>query len=242
MACLGLVERTVLRVLKAGQVPTESPVPSVLLEKKGNWVFQDYQVIQEDKDQRDRVVSPDSREPMERKAAGAPPVNPVREGSEGQRVLVEDVEPEVRRANRALRARQATTDPRAHLEREGLKDLRDQWASPDQRVLQGLPERTDCPDTQDSVEKRVSKEKRVPQAQEVSLVPRAQLERRVPSEREATLDPRAHPVSRVYQVQLARRGQRETLGRRERLAKMVLQVCEASPEKGVYLAPRVLRV
>lgn len=35
--------------------------------------------------------------------------------------------------------------------------------------------------------------------------PRALLGRRVPSEREATLDPRAHPVSRVYQVQLARR-------------------------------------
>lgn len=38
--------------------------------------------------------------------------------------------------------------------------------------------------------------------------PRARLERRVPSEREATLDLRAHPVSRVYQVQLARREQR----------------------------------
>lgn len=220
----GLVERTALRVLKVDLVPTENPVPLVLLEKRGNWVFQDCPVIQEDKDQRDRVVSLDSREPMERKEPGALQVNPVQEGREDQRVLVEDVGQEVRQGNQVLRARQATTDPRAPLEREGLKDLRGQWASPDQRVLQDLPERTVCPDTQDSAEKRVFKEKLVPPAQEVLSVPRAQLERRVPSEREATLDPRAHPVSKVYLVQLARRERREILGHRERLERMVLQV------------------
>lgn len=126
LACLGPVERMVLRVLKADLAPTESQVPSVLLEKRVNWVFQDCQVIPEDKDLRAQAVSLGSLEPMARKEQGALQAKLVQEAKEGQRVLVGVEEPEVQQGNLAPRVHQAMTALRVDLEREGLKDLRDQ--------------------------------------------------------------------------------------------------------------------
>lgn len=242
LACLDPVERMVPRVPKAEPAPTESQVPSVLLEKRVNWAFQDCQVIQEDKDLRARAVSPGSPELTARKEPGASPAKLVQEGREVQRVLVEVEEPEVQQENPVPRAHQDTTAHQAVPVREGLKDLRDQWASLDQRAPLDHLERTGCPDTLVSVERRVSKEKLVPQAQEVLSGPRVQLERPVPSVREATLDPPVHPESRVFQVLLARRERRETLDLRDPPVKTVPPAFEASLEKEVYLAPRARQV
>lgn len=242
LACLGLVERMVLRVLKAEQVPMENQVLLVLLEKRVNLAFQDCQVIQEDKDLRARVVSPGSLEPTARKEPGVLQENPAQEGKEVQRVLVGLVELEVQQENQVLRAQQATMVLQVRLVREALKDLRDQWVSLDQRAPLDHLERMGCPDTLVSVERPVSKEKLVHQAQEVLSGPRDQLGRLVPLVREATLDPLVHPESRVFQVLLARKEQREILDHRDLLAKMVLLAFEASLEKEVYLAPRAQQV
>lgn len=239
---MGPVEKTVLRVQKAELVPTESQVLLVLLEKRVNWAFQDCQVIQEDKDLRARVVSLGSLEPTARKEPGALQANLVQEGREVQRVLVGLEEPEVQQENPVPRAQQDMTAPQVVLVREGLKDLRDPWASLDRRAPLDRLERTGCPDTLVSVERRVSKEKLVHQAQEVLLGPRDQLERLVPWVREATLDLPVHPESRVFQVPLAKRERRETLDLRDPPVKMVPPASEASLEKEVYLAPRVQQV
>lgn len=166
-ACSGPVERTALRVPKAELAPLESLVHLALLEKRVNWAFQDFQVIQEDKDLRAQVVSPASLEPTERKEPGASQENQVPEGREDQLVLVEPEEPEVRQENQVQREHQGMTVLQVHPGREGLKDLRGPWASPDRRALLVLQGRMDCPGTLVSVERRVSKEKLVHQVQEV---------------------------------------------------------------------------
>lgn len=242
LVCLGPVERMVLRVLKAELAPTESQAPLVLLEKRVNWVFQDCQVIQEDKDLRVQAGSLGFPEPTARKEPGVLQANLVQEGREVQQVLVGVEEPEVQPGNQVPRAQQATTVLQAHLAKEGLKDLRDQWVSQDQRAPLDHLERMGCPDTLVSVVRRVSKEKLVHQAQEELSAPRDQLERPVLLVREATLDPLAHPESKVFQVLLARREQREILDHRDPLAKTVPLVFEASLEREVYLAPRVQQV
>lgn len=239
---MGPVERMVLRVPKADLAPTETQVPLVLLEKRVNWVFQDCQVIQEDKDRRARVVSLGSLEPTARKEPGALQANLVQEGKEVRRVPVGAEEPEVQQENLVPRAQQATMALQAGLVREGLKDLRDQWASLDQKAPLDHLERTGCPGTLVSVVRRVSKEKLVHQAQEVLSGPRDLLERLVLLVREATLDPLAHLVSRVFQGLLARRERRETLDHRDPPVKTVLPAFEVSLEKEVYLAPRAQQV
>ncbi|KAA8580958.1 hypothetical protein FQN60_013916 [Etheostoma spectabile] len=170
---------------------------------------------------RARVVSLGSLEPTARKELGASQANLGPEGKEVQRVLVGVEEPEVQQENLVLRAQQATTALQVGLVREGLKDLRDQWASLDQRAP------------------LVSKEKLAHQAQEVLLVPRDQLERLALLVREATLGPLAHRESRVFQVLLARRELRETPDLRGPLVKMVPPAFEASLEKEDYLVPHV---
>lgn len=239
---MGPAERTALRVPKAVLAPPESQVPLVLLEKRVNWAFQDCQVIQEDKDPRAQAVSQGSRVPTVRKEPGVLQANLVQEGKEVQRVLVGAVEPEVQQENQVPRAQQATTVLQARPVRGGLKDLRAQWASLDQRAPLDHLERMGCPDTLVSAEKQVSKEKLVHQAQEVLSGPRDRLERLVPLVREVTLDPLAHPESRVFQALLARREPRETLDHKDRPAKTVPPASEASLEKEVYLVPRAQQV
>ncbi|XP_068435728.1 uncharacterized protein [Clinocottus analis] len=228
----------VLRVPKVDLAPTETQVPLVLLEKRVNWVFQDCQVIQEDKDRRARAVSLGSPEPTARKEPEALQAKLVQEVKEVQRGLVGVEEPEVQQESPVPRAHQATTVLQAVLVREGLKDLRDPWASLDQKAPLAHLERTGCPDTLVSAVRRVSKEKLVHQAQEVLLAPRDQLERLVLLVREATLDPLVHPVSRVFQVLLARRERRETLDHKDPPVKTVHPAFEVSQEKEVYLALR----
>lgn len=242
LVCLGPVERMVLRVPKVELAPPESPVRLVLLERRVNWAFQDCQVIQEDKDLRARAVSQGSLEPTARKEPGALQANLVQEDKEVQQVLVGHEEPEVQQESLVPRAQQETMGLQAGLVREGLKDLRDQWASLDQRAPLDHLERTGCPDTLVSVERRVSKEKLVHLVQEVLSGPRDQLERLGPLVREDTLDPQAHPESRVFQVLLAKRELRETLDRKDPPVKTVPPAFEASLEKEVYLAPRVQQV
>lgn len=242
MACLGPVERMVPRVLKAELAPTESQVPLVQLEKRVNWVSPDCQVIQEDKDLRAQVVSLGSLVLTVKKEPGALLANLVQEGREVQRVPVALEEPEVQQENLVRRAQQAMTVLQARLVREGLKDLRDQWASLDQRAPLGHLERMGCLDTQGSVERRVSKEKPVHQAREVLLGLRDLLEKLDPLVREATLDLLAHPESRVFQVLLARREPREILDPRDPLVKMVPLASVASLEREVCLVPRALQV
>lgn len=230
------------RVLKAELAPTESQVPLVQLEKRVNWVSPDYQVIQEDKDLRAQVVSLGSLVLMVKKEPGALLVNLVQEGREVQRVPAALEEPEVRQENLVPRAQQAMTVLQARLVREDLKDLRDQWASLDQRAPLDHLERMGCLDTLASVERRVSKEKLVHQAREVLLGLRDLLEKLVPSVREATLDLLAHPESRVFQELLARREPREILDPRDPLVKTAPLASVASLEREVYLVPRALQV
>lgn len=232
----------VQRVLKAELDLLENLAPSVPLEKRVNWESQDYRVIQDDKDLRVRAVSPASLEPTARKEPGALQGNLVREVKEVQRVLVEPEEPEVRRENQVLRAQQGTTAPQVHPVREDLKDLRDPWVSPDQRAPLDHLERTDCPDILASVEKRVSKEKLVHLAQEVLSGLRDPLERPVQSVSEVIPDPLDHQESRVFQEQVAKKEQRETLDLLEPPVKTAPLVCEASLESEVYLAPRAQQV
>lgn len=205
-------------------------------------MYQDCQVIPEDKDLRAQAVSLGSLEPMVRKEPGASLANPVQEAKEVQRVLVGLVEPEVQQENLVPRAHQETTVLQAHLVREDLKDHRGQWASLDQRALLDHPERTDCPDILASVERRVSKEKLVHQAREVLSGPRDQLERLGPLVREATLDLQAHLESRVFQVLVARREPREILDHKDPLVKTAPLAFVASLEREVYLVPRVQQV
>lgn len=239
LVCWGRVERTDPRVPRAGRAPTESLVPWVLLERRVNWAYRDYQATQEDKDPRAPAVSLGSPEPTARKEPGAWRANLVQGGSEVQRVHVADVGQEVRQASQALRAHRATMDHQAGLAREDLKDPRVQLVSPDRKAPLDHLERTGCPDTLANVEKRDSKERPALQAQAELWVPRDPLERLVLSAREATLDPQAHLESRVFLVPLARREQRETQDPRERPARTVLRVYEGSPEREVYPAPRV---
>lgn len=210
LACTGPEERMGLRVQKAEPVLMESLVPSDLQEKRVNWEFQDYQVILEDKDPRAQVVSKGSLEPMERKEPGASQENLDPEDREDPRVLVELEVPGVQQENQVQREHQETTDLQARPEREGLKDLRDQWASQDQKAHLDLLEKMDCLDTLVSVERRVSKERLAPQVQEVWSGPRDRLERLVLLVREATPDPLVHPESRVFQEEPAKRELRET--------------------------------
>ncbi|KAG7216742.1 hypothetical protein INR49_021125 [Caranx melampygus] len=166
-------------------------------------------------------------------------VNLVQEDKEVQRVLVVLVEPEVQQENQVPRAQQATMALQAPPVREDLKDLRDLLASLDQRAPLDHLERMGCPDTLASAEKRVSKEKQVHQAQEVSSAPRDPLERPVPLVREATLDPQVHPESKVSQVLQARRERRVILDHKVPPVKTAPLAFEASPEREVYQVPRV---
>lgn len=156
-----LEEKTVLRVPKVALDPTESPGPSVLLEKRVNLVCQGCQVIQEGKDLRAPVGFRASQGPMERKAPGELLGNLVQEVSEVQQVHVGPEEQGVPLENQDPRARQATTALLVHPARGDLKDLRDPLVSPDQRGHLDHQERMDCPDTPDREEKRVSKERLV---------------------------------------------------------------------------------
>lgn len=231
-------EKTVLRGPKEERAPTESLDPLVLLERRGNWVSQDYQVIPDDKDLRVQVDSRDSQEPTERKVQGVSLENLVQEGKEVRRVPVVLEEPEVQRENLVQRAQQAMMVLQVHLVREDLKDHRDQWASLDPKAPLDHLERTGCLDILASEERRVSKGKLVHLVQEVSLGPRDLLERLVLLVREDTLDLLAHPVSRVFQVLLARRELRGTLDHKDPLVKMGPLAFEASPESEAYLVPR----
>jgi len=237
--CWGRVERTDPRAPRAGRAPTESLVPWVLLERRVNWAFQDYQATQEDKDPRAPVASQGSREQTARKEPGALRANLVQGGSEVQRVHVVDAGREVLQASQALRAHRATMDHQAGLAREDLKDPRARLVSPDRKAPLDHLERTGCPDTLASAERRDSKERRALLAQAEWWDPRDPLERPVLSVREATLDPQAHPESRGFPAPLARREQRETQDPREQPARTVLRDYEDSPEREVYLAPRV---
>lgn len=238
MVCLDPVERTVQRDLKAEQAPTESQDPLVQQERKVNLASQDCQVIPDDKDPRARVDFLDSLEQTARKEQGALLVNLVLEDKEAQRVLEALEEPEVQQANLVQREQQAMTAPLAHLVREDLKDLRDQWASQDQRVLLDHLERTGFPDTLDNVERRVSKEKLAPQDQEVLLDLRDPLGRLVLLVREDILDPRAHLESRVFQALLARREQRVILDPKAPPVRTVPQAFAGSLESEGYPVPR----
>jgi len=239
LACWGHVERTDRRVLRADRAPTASLVPWVWQERRVNWVYQDYLDTQEDKDPRAPVVSLGSPEPTARKEPGALRANLVQGGSEVQRVHGADVGREVRQESQALRAHRVTMDHRAGLAREDLKDPRVQLVSRDQKAPLDHLERTGCPDTLASAEKRDSKERQALQAQAELWVPRDPLERPVPLAREATPDPQARLESRVFPAPLARREQRETQDPRERPVRTVPQVCEDSPEREAYLVPRV---
>jgi len=241
-ACWEPVERMDLRALRAGRAPTESLVPWVWLERRVSWVSRDYQATQEDKDPRAPAVSLGSPEPTARKEPGAWRANPVQGGSEVQRVHVADAGQGVRQASQALRAHRATMDHQAGLAREDLKDPRAQLVSLDRKAPLDHLERTGCPDTLASAEKRDSKERPALPALVEWWVPRDPLERPALSAREATLDPRARLESRVFPVPLAKREQRETQDPREQPARTVPRACEGSPESEVYPAPRVQRV
>jgi len=242
LACLGLVERMVLRVQRVVLAPTESQVPLVLLEKRVNWASQDCRATQEDRDLRAQAVSLASLEPMERKEPGVLQANLVQGVKEVQRGLVGLAELEVQQENQVPRAHQAMTALQVHLAREDLKDPRDQWASPDQRAHLDHLERTGCLDTLASVERQDSKVKLVHQAREVLLGPRDPLEKLAPLVREATPDLLAHLESRVFQGLLAKRERRETLDHRGRPVKTAPLASEAFLEKEVYLVLRVQQV
>lgn len=236
---LAHVEKMVPRVLKVELDPMESQVLLVLLERRVNWASQGCQVIQEDKDLRAPVGSQASQELTERKEPGALLENLVQEAKEVQRVHGEPEEPGVPQENQDLREQQATTALQVHPERGDLKDLRDQWVFPDQKDPLDHQEKMGCPDTLDSVEKQVSKEKRVHLVQEVLSGPRDPLERPVLLVKEVILDPRDHQESRDFQVLEAKREPRETPALRDPPVKTAPLVFEGSPEREVFLVPQV---
>lgn len=237
--CLGPAGRTDLRAPRAEQGPTESLAPWVLLERRENWVFQDYPATQEDKVQRVPAASRASQGPTERKEPGAWRANPVQGGKEVQRVHEGVGVLEVLQASQALRARRAMMVHLARLAKEDLKDPRAPSGSQDQRAPLDHLERMGCPATLVSEERRDSKERQVHPAQGVSLVLRVPQERPVPSVREATLDPQVHPESRVFPALLAKREPRETPVPKEPQVKTVPLVYEDSQEREVFPARRV---
>lgn len=240
--CPAREERTVPRVPKDEPDPTESPVPSVQLEKRVNSVCQDYQVTQDGRGPRAPVGFRASQGRMERKAPGELLGNLVREVSEVQQVHVEREERGVLPENQDLRERLAMMALLVHLGRGDLKDLRDPLVSLDQRDHLDPQERMGCPDTLDREEKQVFKERLVHLVPEASSGRRDQLERLDPWVREATLDLRDHQESRVCQELEAKRAPRETQAPRDLPVKTVPQASEVSPESEVFLEPRVLLV
>jgi len=231
--------RTDPRGQRAVRAPTESLDPWDWLERRENWVFQDYQATREDKDPRARLDSQGSQEPMGRKEPGVLRANLVQGGKEVQRVHVVLGGQEVLQASQALRAQRATTVHLARLAREDLKDPRAPWASLDRRAPLDHLERTGCPDTLANAERRDSKGRRDHLVQEEWLGLRVLQEKRAPSEREDTPDPQGPPESRAFLVLVARREPRETLDPKEPLVKMVPLGFEDSPEREVFLARRV---
>ncbi|KAJ8357143.1 hypothetical protein SKAU_G00199370 [Synaphobranchus kaupii] len=190
-------------------------------ERRVNSEFQVYQGTQEDKGQRVRPASTDSRDPMGRKEEGAGQAKPVQEGKEVQRVHVAVEAQEVPLGSQVPRALRVMTDHRAAQEKEGLKDPRALSASQDQRDPLDQLERTGCLVTQDNEERPDSKAKLDHLALGEWLDHRVLLERRVPLGREVTQAPLVHLVSRVYLALLGRREQRVIQVLREHLGKMV---------------------
>lgn len=202
-------------------------------------MFRDYQGTQEDKDPRARLDSQVSQEQTGRKEPGVSRANLVQGGNEVQRVHVVLGGQEVLQASQALRAQRATTDLLARLAREDLKDPRAPWASLDRRAPLDHLERTGCPDTLASAERRDSKERQDHLVQEEWSGLRVLPERRAPSVREDILDPQVPPESRGFLALVARREPRETQAPRELLVKTVPPGSEDSPEREVFLAQRV---
>lgn len=242
MACSARVERTARRVLKAEPAPRENPDPSVQLEKRANWVSPGCRVILEDKDRRAPAGSPGFLEPTARKEPGASLVNQVREVKEVQQVLVGLEEPEDQPGSLVQRALRETTALQAPPVREDLKDHRGQWVSPDRRAPLARLGRTDFLDILVSAARRVSKEKRVHRAREVSSGRRDPLVRPVPLVSEATPDLLALPESRVFQAPPVKREPRAILDLRDPPVRTVRPASVASPESEVYLVPRAPQV
>lgn len=214
------MDRRARRVVRA---PTVNLDPWDLLERRANLVFRDCLAIQDVKGQRVRPVSPDSQEPTERKEPGGWQGNLVQEGKEVRLVPVAHVVPEAQRENQALRAQQATTVHLVHPEREDLKGPRVPLVSQDQRAPLDHLERMGCPVTLVSGEKLVSKAKLARQDLEVLLDHRVQQEKPALLVREDILDPLVPPESKVSQVLVGKKVQREIQVLREVQEKTVLQ-------------------
>lgn len=197
------------RARRVVRVPMVNLDPWDLLEKRANLVFRDCPAIQDVKGQRVRPVSPDSQEPTERKEPGEWQGNLVQEVKEVRRVPVVHAVSEAQQESQALRAQQATTVHLAHPVREDLKGPRVPLVSQDRRAPLGHLERMGCPVILASGEKLVSKAKLAHQDLEVLLDHRVQQEKPALLVREDILDPLVPPESRVSQVLVEKKVQRE---------------------------------
>lgn len=201
--------RTDQRARRVVQVPMVNLDPWDLLEKRANLVFRDCLAIQDVKGQRVRPVSPDSQEPTERKEPGELQGNSVQEVKEVQRVPVVHVVPEAQQESQALRAQRETTVRLAHPAREDFKGPRVPLGSQDQKAPLDHLGRMGCPVTLASGERLVSKAKLAHQDLEVLLDHRVQLEKPALMVREDILDPLVPPESKVFQVLVEKKVQRE---------------------------------
>lgn len=211
------------RARRVVRAPMVKLVPWALQEKRANLVFRDYLAIRDVKGQRVRPVSPDSQEPTERKEPGVWQENPVQGDKEVQRVHVGVVVLEVQQENQALRAQQAMMAHLVHLVREDPKGPRVLLVSQGQKAPLDHLERTGCPVTLASAERRDSKAKLGHLDQEVLSGLRVQQERLAPLVREDILDPLVLLESKVFQVLLEKKVQREIQVLRAVLEKTDLQ-------------------
>lgn len=216
--------KMVLKVQREEAVLLERTVLLVLVGRKENSVFQDYQVTREDKVRRDRSDFPVFQAQMERRAQEEPLANQVQGGNEVQRVhVVKEVQGE-QQESQAPRVTLEGMAPLVPLVKGDLPDLKDPLDFQDRRAPLVHQGKTDFPDTPAREVKLVSKERRVPQVLLALLVPRVQLERLVQWVKEAIQDLLVPLASRDYLVWREKKDQRETLAQQVYQAKMDPQV------------------